>query len=127
MPIPRMVACPDRISWKSSPNGSFEMKEAYRLAHGADDSNSQTSGSGEWIWKVWTIPKIRCFIWQCWHRSIPVRSVLVARGKIMRGRIFRGVSSSQLVFGTCGYSKTKLCLDEHSCQERARCERWYYV
>ncbi|KAF3946345.1 hypothetical protein CMV_027378 [Castanea mollissima] len=35
---------------------------------------------GEWIWKVATIPKIQCFIWQCLHRSIPVREVLHSRG-----------------------------------------------
>ncbi|KAF3947173.1 hypothetical protein CMV_026659 [Castanea mollissima] len=35
---------------------------------------------GEWFWKVATIPKIQCFIWQCLHRSIPVREVLHFRG-----------------------------------------------
>ena len=35
---------------------------------------------GDWIWKVPTIPKVKCFLWQCYHKSIPVRSVLAARG-----------------------------------------------
>ena len=36
--------------------------------------------NGEWIWKVQTIPKILCFIWQCYFNSIPVRSVLAGCG-----------------------------------------------
>ena len=36
--------------------------------------------NGEWIWKVQTIPKILCLIWQCYYNSILVRSVLVGRG-----------------------------------------------
>lgn len=80
MPIPFSTSCPHHISWTSSSNGSFELKEAYRLVNSVDDSISQPLGSGEWIWKVQSIPKIRCFKWQCWHRSIPVRNVLAARG-----------------------------------------------
>lgn len=36
--------------------------------------------TGGWVWKANTYPKIRCFLWQCLHKSIPVRGVLVARG-----------------------------------------------
>ena len=32
-PIPLSFANPDLISWSSSSNGSFELKEAYRLAN----------------------------------------------------------------------------------------------
>lgn len=35
---------------------------------------------GEWLWKVATIPKIKCFLWHCFHHSIPVRATLAARG-----------------------------------------------
>ncbi|KAK7827223.1 putative ribonuclease h protein [Quercus suber] len=36
---------------------------------------------GGWIWKVSTIPKIKYFVWQCLHESIPVSTVLAARGR----------------------------------------------
>ncbi|KAK7845491.1 putative ribonuclease h protein [Quercus suber] len=52
----------DRISWASSPNGEFDLKEAYKLV-------CET-----------TVPKIKCFLWQCLHKSIPSRDVLIARG-----------------------------------------------
>lgn len=32
------------------------------------------------MWKTNIMPKIKCFLWQCVHRSIPIREVLVARG-----------------------------------------------
>ncbi|KAK7855050.1 hypothetical protein CFP56_029838 [Quercus suber] len=38
--------------------------------------------TGGWVWKANTYPKIRCFLWQCLHKSIPVRGVLAARGVI---------------------------------------------
>ncbi|KAF3946154.1 hypothetical protein CMV_027546 [Castanea mollissima] len=34
---------------------------------------------GDWIWKASTIPKIKCFVWQCLHKSIPVNTILAAR------------------------------------------------
>lgn len=52
----------DQISWASSPNGEFDLKEAYKLV-------CET-----------TVPKIKCFLWQCLHKSIPSREVLIARG-----------------------------------------------
>jgi len=35
---------------------------------------------GNWIWKINAPPKIKCFIWKCWHQSIPARAILGARG-----------------------------------------------
>ncbi|KAK7836380.1 putative ribonuclease h protein [Quercus suber] len=35
---------------------------------------------GDWIWKAFTISKIKCFVWLCYHKSVPVNTVLVARG-----------------------------------------------
>jgi len=70
----------DRIAWASSPNGEFNLKEAYKLACIAIDFPRDLPFTGAWVWKVNTFPKVRCFLWQCLHRSIPVREVLVARG-----------------------------------------------
>ena len=36
--------------------------------------------SEEWVWNISAIPKIKCFLWQCSHHSIPVRVILAERG-----------------------------------------------
>ena len=70
----------DRITWSSSPSKNFNMKEAYKLVILELDKMYKGNFNGSWIWKVPTIPKIKCFLWQCHHHSIPVRSNLAARG-----------------------------------------------
>ena len=70
----------DRITWSSSPNRNFDMKEAYKLAILEFDKMYKGNFDGSWIWKVPTIPKIKCFLWQCHHHSILVRSTLAAKG-----------------------------------------------
>lgn len=79
-PIPFVTSNADCITWSSSPSGDFDIKEAYKLASVETQGWSPATFNGEWIWKVRTIPKIQCFIWQCIHQSIPVRSVLASRG-----------------------------------------------
>ena len=34
---------------------------------------------GLWVWKANTFLKVRCFLWQCLHRSVLVREVLTAK------------------------------------------------
>ena len=70
----------DRITWSSSPRSNFEMMEAYKLARVEAEGNCNDNFDGEWIWRVPTIPKIKCFLWQCYHKSIPVSSLLADRG-----------------------------------------------
>ena len=70
----------DRITWSSSPRSNFEMMEAYKLARVEAEGNCNDNFDGEWIWRVPTIPKIKCFLWQCYHKSIPVSSLLANRG-----------------------------------------------
>ncbi|KAL0011149.1 hypothetical protein SO802_006257 [Lithocarpus litseifolius] len=79
-PIPITTASIDRIAWASTPNGDFDLKEAYKLACMANDCPRDLPFAGAWVWKANTFPKVRCFLWQCLHRSIPVREVLSARG-----------------------------------------------
>ena len=55
-------------------------KEAYNLACETYDSLQGESFKGNWVWRTSTIPKIRCFLWQCLHKSIPAREVLIVRG-----------------------------------------------
>ena len=69
----------DSITWSSSPSGIFKLKEAYMLAN-IEEKGCQTEPfRGDWIWKVLTIPKVKCFLWQCYHKSILVRATLAAR------------------------------------------------
>lgn len=79
-PISFAASSVDCIIWHSSSSGNFDLKKAYKLACLADEGWSSVSFNGEWIWKVSTIPKIQCFIWQCFLQSIQVRGVLSTRG-----------------------------------------------
>ena len=45
-----------------------------------NDNHPYRSFEGQWVWKMITLPKIKCFLWQCLHKSISVREVLAARG-----------------------------------------------
>ena len=73
----------DHISWCSSPDGEFDLKEAYNLACVVHDSHLYESFMGNWVWKTIALPKIKCFLWQCIHKSIPAREVLDARGLVV--------------------------------------------
>ena len=73
----------DRITWSSTPSGNFELKAAYKIARMEETGNSPCRFNGQWIWKVQTIPKILCSIWQCYYNSIPVRAILASYGMEM--------------------------------------------
>ncbi|XP_075659314.1 uncharacterized protein LOC142629242 [Castanea sativa] len=62
-PISFFASNSDRISWSSFPNGIFDLKDAYKLASSQEGDFSSGMIDGEWVWKVATIPKIQCFIW----------------------------------------------------------------
>ena len=79
-PIPMLATGVDKISWSSSPNGEFEFKEAYKLACTMHNNPHCDHFMGNWIWKISTLPKIKCFLWQYFHRSIPTREALNKRG-----------------------------------------------
>lgn len=79
-PFPLAANSMDRITWASSPNGDFELKEAYKLACMDNDNYPYGYFTGQWVWKTITLPKIKCFLWWCLHKSIPIREVLAARG-----------------------------------------------
>ncbi|KAL0015031.1 hypothetical protein SO802_002100 [Lithocarpus litseifolius] len=79
-PLPSSNQGADRLSWFSSPNGDFKLKEAYRLANWVENYTARQQFKGDWVWKVATLPKIKCFLWQCCHQSIPVGTILAKRG-----------------------------------------------
>ena len=67
----------DKIAWADSPQGTFNLSSAYRIAMGHEES---PSFSASWIWKANTLPRIKTFLWMCTHNSIGVRSCLMRRG-----------------------------------------------
>ena len=79
-PISFSALYEDRLTWSSSPAGAFDLKKAYRLARLEGFDDQARPFEGEWIWKTPTIPKIKCFLWQCHHNSILVRAILASRG-----------------------------------------------
>lgn len=79
-PIPMSATGVDKISWSSSPNGEFELKEAYKLACTTHYNPHCDHFMGNWIWKISALSKIKCFLWQCFHQSIQTREVLNMRG-----------------------------------------------
>ena len=44
------------------------------------DDDQANPFEGDWIWKTITIPKVKCFIWQCYHNNIFVRATLAYQG-----------------------------------------------
>ncbi|KAK7823380.1 putative ribonuclease h protein [Quercus suber] len=62
-PIPYSKLREDRLSWSSSSSGKFHLKDAYHI-----------------VWKIPSLPRIKCFLWQCCHQSILVRALLAKRG-----------------------------------------------
>lgn len=59
VPTPLVARCSDKMAWKFSPKGGFDMKSAYLLATGLMDDESF---SGSWIWKLPVLPRIQLFI-----------------------------------------------------------------
>lgn len=71
-PFPFSTQGGDRLSWFSSPNGAFNLKEAYCLANWEDSIEAGRRFRGDWVWKLQSLLKIKCFLWKCSHHSIPV-------------------------------------------------------
>ena len=70
----------DNLIWKGSQDGDFHLASAYKLAS-PEPPDSQTF-HGNWIWKLDTLPKIKHFLWLCFHNNVPMRKVLESRGII---------------------------------------------
>ena len=70
----------DNLIWKGSLDGDFSLAYAYKLAR-PESLDAQTF-QGNWIWKLDTLPKIKHFLWLCFHNSIPIKKVLESGGII---------------------------------------------
>ena len=78
IPIPFSDARVDGLCWSNSPSGEFNGRSAYKLACGV--SQLQCNFKGQRIWKLDTLPKIQCFVWKCYMKCLPVKSLLVYQG-----------------------------------------------
>lgn len=78
IPLTSNPACEDILIWAFSKDGSFSLSSAYMLAKGLNPLNLSTSKL--WVWKAKTTPRIKFFLWQCYHSSIPTKEVLGSRG-----------------------------------------------
>ncbi|KAL0006828.1 hypothetical protein SO802_008330 [Lithocarpus litseifolius] len=58
---PVVARSSDKLAWKFSAKGSFDMKCAYLVA---SDHLETDSFSSSWIWKIQTLPRIQMFIWR---------------------------------------------------------------
>ena len=75
-PLSRREDC---LAWDSS-NGTFCLKKAVHLAKSHTLNFLPSHGNPKWIWTTKTSPRICFFLWQCYHKSVPVRDTLFARG-----------------------------------------------
>ena len=75
-PIPLITRVEDKLAWKFSPRGGFDLKSAYLLTI---DSRGDAPFKGNWIWKLKTMPRIQAFLWKCMHNSIGVNHCLMTR------------------------------------------------
>ena len=76
-PIPIIARNNDKLAWKFSPKGSFDMGSAYLIASNLMDAESI---AGSWIWKLQILPRIQMFIWRCMHNSVVVKEVVAKKG-----------------------------------------------
>ena len=77
IPVTILSRGADKLIWAGSPQGTFDLRSAYRLAMGFD---TITTFPASWIWKAKTLLKIKTFLWRCAHNSIGVKVCLERRG-----------------------------------------------
>ena len=79
-PIPFSNQREEKLSWGLSLSGEFKLKDAYHIANANDPKSMNQHYNEEWIWKIRALPKIKFFLWQCSHDSIPNHILLANRG-----------------------------------------------
>ena len=70
---------PDSICWGLSSTDNFSSKSATWLAHGLDLTTA-TPWEFSWIWTLDVMPKLKIFLWQLCHASLPTRGILLKGG-----------------------------------------------
>jgi len=77
IPIPSTEVS-DSFCWGLTGNGAFSTKSATWKAH-EHLSPSSPTWQYKWLWKLNVMPKIRVFLWQLCHNSLPSRGTLLRR------------------------------------------------
>ncbi|GER38816.1 RNA-directed DNA polymerase (reversetranscriptase)-related family protein [Striga asiatica] len=81
----------DKLVWHSDKKGMFSVKEAYKtiqhnhkMKKGSEGSSRNTDKTISHIWnRIWKLPikpKLRNFLWRCWHNWLGIRVKLHQRG-----------------------------------------------
>ena len=78
IPIP-FTDVPDSFCWGLTGNGDFTTKSATWKAHD-HLSYSLQPWKYNWLWRLNVMPKIKVFLWQLCHNSLPSRGTLFRRG-----------------------------------------------
>ena len=63
-PIPLATRIEDKMAWKLSPKGDFDLKSAYLMVL---EPIVEAPFWGKWIWKLKILPRIQTFVWKCMH------------------------------------------------------------
>ena len=69
----------DMIVWAFSSNEVFSLNSTYSLAKDLNPLNISLEPDSSWIWKANTTPRIKYFLWLCFHHSLPTCEVLGLR------------------------------------------------
>lgn len=78
IPLALNAAREDMLIWAFSKDGNFSINSAYLLAKYLNPLNLVTPKM--WVWKSKTTPRIKFFLWLCYHGGIPTKAVLGSRG-----------------------------------------------
>lgn len=62
VPFPSNHWCEDKVVWGYSPSWEFDQKTAYAIAKG--DNGLVARFEGDWVWKVDSMLRIKCFLWK---------------------------------------------------------------
>lgn len=76
--IPLSSMCSVAMTWSLSPSGDFDGRSAYKLAKGKSEATH--TFTGQWIWKLVTLPKLQCFVWRCYLHSLTAKDMLMDMG-----------------------------------------------
>lgn len=69
----------DKLIWPYSKNGQFSVKTAYKVISGEINHMNTNQGSNpvyKAIWNLSILPKVQLFIWKCYEKILPAKSVL---------------------------------------------------
>ena len=84
IPLPRISSTGDKLLWKHSNSGEFEVKTTYRILLKdyltlSNEHHSQSHADNRvWklIWKIKTPQKFCIFVWKLLQKGLPTRQLL---------------------------------------------------